>query len=249
MPKATTPVSTARQARRHNPLEVDVTASGPLKSKPEKRKSRHQDEGDQFVDSKASRKILRIGQQLADEDEEQSNVQKPNPAFDFDSRIEIEEEEYEEFEEWGTEEPDVEETELSPADRAMFRKFFPREEDQLLKTGWGGEADAAEEEGPGTNLADLILEKIAAHEAAQAANGGRPQGAPEPIDEDLEEIPEKVVEVYTKYAVPSIDIDQTLILIQSRPVVVEIQIRKTTKSFQNSSDSSSLGGYNTNHTT
>ena len=70
MPKATTPVSAARQARRHNPLEADVTASGPLKSKPEKRKSRHQDEGDQFVDSKASRKILRMGQQLADEDEE-----------------------------------------------------------------------------------------------------------------------------------------------------------------------------------
>jgi hypothetical protein len=93
------------------------------------------------------------------------------------------------------------------------------------------------------------LEKIAAHEAAQAANSGRPQGAPEPIDEDLEEIPEKVVEVYTKYAFPAIDIDRTLILIQSRSFVVEIQIRKTTKSFQNSSDSSSLGGYNTNHTT
>jgi essential nuclear protein 1 len=144
-----------------------------------------------------------MGQQLADEDEEQSKEQKPNPAFDFDSRIEIEEEEYEEFEEWGTEEPDVEETELSPADRAMFRKFFPTEEDQLLKTGWGGEADAVEEEGPGTNLADLILEKIAAHEAAQAANGGKSQGAPEPIDEDVEEIPEKVVEVYTKYASPA----------------------------------------------
>jgi hypothetical protein len=249
MPKATTPVSAARQARRHNPLEADVTASGPLKSKPEKRKSRHQDEGDQFVDSKASRKILRMGQQLADEDEEQNKVQKPNPAFDFDSRIEIEEEEYEEFEEWGNEEDEVEETELSPADRAMFRRFFPTEEDQLLKTGWGGEADAAEEEGPGTNLADLILEKIAAHEAAQAANGGRPQSAPGPIDEDLEEIPEKVVEVYTKYASSAIGIDRTLILIQSWPAFVEVQIRKTTKSFQNSSDGSSLGGYHPDHTT
>lgn len=48
----------------------------------------------------------------------------------------------------------------------------------------------------GTNLADLILEKIAAHEA-QAA--GQPKilggGAPE----DAVQIPAKVVEVYTKY--------------------------------------------------
>jgi hypothetical protein len=233
MPKATTLVSAAREARRHNPLEVDVTASGPLKSKPEKRKSRHQDEGDQFVDSKASRKILRMGQDLADEDEEQNKVQKPNPAFDFDSRIEIEEEEYEEFEEWGNEEEDVEETELSPADRAMFRRFFPTEEDQL----------------PGTNLADLILEKIAAHEAAQAANGGRPQGVPGPIGEDLDEIPEKVAEVYTKYASSAVDFERMLILIQSWSAFIKVQIRKTTKSFQNSSDSSSLGGYHRDNTT
>jgi essential nuclear protein 1 len=118
----------------------------------------------------------------------------------------MEEEEYEEFEEWGNEDEEVEEDELSPADLADFKKFFPTKEDQLLKTGWGGEADAAEEEGPSTNLADLILEKIAAHEAAQAANGGRPQGAPGPIDEEFE-IPEKVVEVYTKYVSSAIDID------------------------------------------
>jgi essential nuclear protein 1 len=43
----------------------------------------------------------------------------------------------------------------------------------------------------------LILEKIAAHEAAQAANGGGVQNVPGPIDEDFE-IPPKVVEVYSK---------------------------------------------------
>ena len=48
----------------------------------------------------------------------------------------------------------------------------------------------------GNKLADLILEKIAAHEAAQGGErvyqGG---GAPE----DAVELPAKVVEVYSKY--------------------------------------------------
>merc|ERR1711977_796932 len=142
MPKATTPISGSRQGRRHNPLETDLTAT-PLKIKGEKRKSRHQDEGDQFVDSKASRKILRMGQELADDDVEENSVQPANKAFDFESRL----------------------------------------------------ADDEEDEGPGTNLADLILEKIAMHEASQGANGDN--SAPGPIDEDFE-IPPKVVEVYTK---------------------------------------------------
>jgi essential nuclear protein 1 len=200
MPKATTPVS-ARQGRRHNPLEDDVTASGPLKpTKPGKRKSRHQDEGERFVDSKSSRKILRMGQELADEDQAGDEAIKTNTAFDFESRLEGEEDEeeqtFEEFEEWD-EEGEVETIELAPEDLETFNKFFPTQEDSLLRNGWpgaGGEEEA--DEGPGTNLADLILEKIAAHEAAQAANGGA-RNEPGPIDEDFV-IPEKVVEVYTK---------------------------------------------------
>lgn len=51
------------------------------------------------------------------------------------------------------------------------------------------------EEGQGTNLADLILEKIAAHEATQT---GQPiiQGGGPP--EEAIELPAKVVEVYSK---------------------------------------------------
>ncbi len=199
MPKATTPVSAARQTRRHNPLEDDLTATGGnLKTQAGKRKSRQEDE-EQFVDSKASKKILRMGQELADEDAEQNRAAAPNPAFDFESRFDNEDEEQpqEEYEEWD-EEGDVEEVELAPNDLATWNKFFPTQEDPLLRTGWGGEAEEADE-GPGTNLADLILEKIAAHEAAQAGNGGAPRNALGPIDEDFE-IPEKVVEVYTKYA-------------------------------------------------
>lgn len=202
MPKATTPVSSARQGRRHNPLEDDLTATGNLKVKGEKRKSRHQDEGDQFVDSKASRKILRMGQELADDEEEENSVKPTNTAFDFESRLEDEQDEEptnEEYEEWGDEE--VEEIELAPGDLETFNKFFPTEEDPLLRQGWPGVADDVDEEGPGTNLADLILEKIAMHEATQGVNGGVNSGAPGPIDEDFE-IPPKVVEVYTKYVPP-----------------------------------------------
>jgi len=202
MPKATTPTSASR---RHNPLEEDLTASGGLlKNKPGKRKSRHQEEGDKFVDSKASRKILKLGQELADESEATDKAQNPPKAvFNFESRSEGEEEEtYEDDDEeaWGGIDEEVEEVdidELAPEDLATFNKFFPTQEDPLLRQGWGGEDDggADVDEGQGTNLADLILEKIAAHEAAQG-NGAR--DVPGPIDEDLE-IPPKVVEVYTKY--------------------------------------------------
>ncbi|CAL3967983.1 unnamed protein product [Diplocarpon coronariae] len=198
MPKATTPVSHSRQQRRHNPLDEDLTATGNLKIKGEKRKSRHQDEGDQFVDSKASRKILRMGQELADEDSQENSLQPASTAFDFQLRSEDEEDEeptHESYEEWGDEE--VEEIELAPGDLETFNKFFPTQEDQLLRQGWPGVSAEVEEEGPGTNLADLIMEKIAMHEAAQGSNGGGDSGEPGPIDQDFE-IPPKVIEVYTK---------------------------------------------------
>lgn len=200
MPKATTP---ATASRRHNPLEDDLTASGGiLKNKPAKRKSRHQEEGDQFVDSKASRKILRLGQELADEDEATDRTQDAKPIFNFETRSEGEEEDtYEDEEAWAGIDEEVGEVdvdELSPEDLATFNKFFPQKEDPLLRRGWGGEDDGGVEEtdeGAGTNLADLILEKIAAHEAGQTGGG---RDVPGPIDEEFE-IPPKVVEVYTKY--------------------------------------------------
>jgi essential nuclear protein 1 len=190
-----------RQGRRHNPLEDDLVATGPLRAKPSKRKSRHE-EGDEekFVDSKASRKILKIGQELADEDEETEVVQKPNTAFDFESRFADEEEsggDFEDEEEWGDEDEIVEEIELAPDDLDTFSKFFPTHEDPLLRQGWGGSAEDGEEE-QGTNLADLILEKIAAHEAAQAGRGGA-MDTGGMVAEDDYELPPKVVEVYTKY--------------------------------------------------
>ena len=51
------------------------------------------------------------------------------------------------------------------------------------------------EEGQGTNLADLILEKIAAQEAGQMGNPMVHGGGP---PEEAIELPAKVVEVYSK---------------------------------------------------
>ena len=200
MPKATTPVAAGRQERRHNPLEDDLTATGILKSKSPKRKSRHEDEEEKFVDSRASRKILRIAQELADDDENEQNIQqgeKINAAFDLSSRFETSEgeEEYEDDGEiWGDEDEMIEEIELDPNDQETFNKFFPAEDDPLLQTGWGGR-NSDEQGGQTTNLAALILEKIDAFEAARARAAGGVE--PEPMDSDFE-IPPKVVEVYTQ---------------------------------------------------
>jgi essential nuclear protein 1 len=150
------------------------------------------------VDSKASRKILKIGQELADEDEAENQASKPNSAFDFESRFpdgDEEQDSYEEAEAWGDEEEEVEFDELSPADQAIFAKFMPEQEDQLLKTGWGGEVE--EEQDRTINLADLILQKIAEKEARESG-GADNSREPGPVDENYD-IPAKVVEVYTKY--------------------------------------------------
>lgn len=201
MPRPTPSTAATGQGRRHNPLEDDLTATGLLKTKSGKRKSLHGEQEEKFVDSKASRKILRIAQELADDDEKEQGAQqgeKPNPAFDFASRFgeSDEEEPYEDDGEvWGDDDEVVEEIELDPNDQETFNKFFPVEDDPLLRTGWGGK-EADEPEGETTNLAALILEKIDAFEAAQARASGKAE--PGPVDQDFD-IPPKVVEVYTQY--------------------------------------------------
>jgi essential nuclear protein 1 len=74
----------------------------------------------------------------------------------------------------------------------MFHKFVPRgEEDPIFNprgTDTGGQT---------TNLADLILEKIAEHEAKQAGHTG-PMIQGGGLPEDAVQIPAKAVEVYEK---------------------------------------------------
>lgn len=202
MPKATG--SDKRQDRRHNPLSEEYVPSQSIKQKaPKKRKARGEENEDHFVDSKASRKILSLGQELADEDDAEAESNRPqgaNPAFAFESRfpqdVESDDEDgipagADDDEVWGDDEDEeVEEIEVDPEDLAMFNKFNP-EFDPATLLG----APADEEDGQGTNLADLILEKIAQHEATkgqerQIMGGGAP--------EDAVEIPAKVAEVYTQ---------------------------------------------------
>ncbi|KAL7816844.1 Bystin domain-containing protein [Trichoderma aethiopicum] len=196
MPKATTPTAT-RPGRRHNPLEDDVLATGILRNKPTKRKGKDVDESEEtFVDSKASKNILRIGRELMEEENADKPVQKTTvDNFGFDSRFGEEGGEqkgYDDEEAWGDEDEMVEEVEVDPEDLDTYRKFMgDEEEDDLLKHGWDLKG-SGEAQGESVNLADLILEKIAAHEAAQAGGGNV-----RPPDDDYE-LPPKVVEVYTK---------------------------------------------------
>ncbi|KAJ4327786.1 snoRNA-binding rRNA-processing protein [Fusarium piperis] len=197
MPKATTP-SASRQTRRHNPLEDDITATGILKNKSSKRQSHGGDnEEENFVDDRASRTILRIGRELAEEENAGKVISKPTiDTFGYDSRFDDEAEDenkvYDDDEAWGDDDEVVEEIEVDPNDLDMYKKFMPDEEDDLLKHGWDRQP-SGEEQGDSINLADLILEKIAAHEAAQA----RRENNLGPPDDEYE-LPPKVVEVYTK---------------------------------------------------
>ena len=75
----------------------------------------------------------------------------------------------------------------------MFHKFVPRDdEDPIFNPRKPGEQDADQ----GTNLADLIIEKIAAYEAAQAGEASIQGAGP---TEDSVQIPAKAIEVYQKY--------------------------------------------------
>lgn len=205
MPKATTPTSSHK--RRHNPLEDDLLATGVLKNRegrPSKRATKEHPEEQAYVDAKSSRKILSMSRDLIQEDEFQlgtdDNGASVPSAFDFDpSRHEAgsDQEDFANDEAWGDEEDIVEEIEVDAADLETFNRFITptMNDDPLLTHGWDGKpSDGAEEQGPGTNLADLILAKIAEKEAMQ---GGRQEDV-NPIEEDYE-LPPKVVDVFTKY--------------------------------------------------
>lgn len=199
MPK--TPKSPAvRESQRHNPLAEEYAPSSvSLKQKPAKtRKRLDENTGDAYVDSKSSRKILELGQELADEAESESRPQRPpkaNPAFDFDTRLDDGLEDSTQYDNdddaWGDEEEDiVEEVEIDPEDLETFNKFMQTDDNPI---SWPGAE--AQPSGGGTDLAALILQRIAEKESAdpqapQIYGGGDP--------EDAVELPAKVVEVYSK---------------------------------------------------
>jgi essential nuclear protein 1 len=205
MPKATAPGS--RNGRRHNPLEADILATGVLKNKPSKSKKKDEGDKDSFVDSKASKKILQLGRELAEEDATNSpNTEKSKNPFDADAArqfgFDVEEEEEEDNGAFDNDtfgdEDDVQEEyggEVEVEDLDTFNKFLPSGGDDNPLAGWDrdGDGDDNENQGGGTNLADLILAKIAQQEAGM---GGREPMA-DAIDEDYE-LPPKVVDVFTQ---------------------------------------------------
>ncbi|EED14206.1 rRNA processing protein Bystin, putative [Talaromyces stipitatus ATCC 10500] len=217
MPKATTPSRST--ARRHNPLAEDILSNGHLRttSKSGKKRSRKNDDdddaenggrsiGEGYIDAKASRKILQIGQDLAEEEaaeqqkllDETGAGQQHNKAFDFSARFGDENdyisEDEEKFEEEDWEDEDLDKGEVDPNDLDMFNKFIPAgDQDPIFDPRPNEEG----EEGSGVNLADLILQKIAAYEANQSSDGQqviKGGGAPE----DAVQIPAKALEVYEK---------------------------------------------------
>jgi len=195
MPKAPKSPGAAVQ-QRHNPLAEEYAPSDPWKSKPAKRQKRNKEEkeDDKFVDSKSSRKILDIGRELEEEDERENRVQRQegaNPAFDFESRMGEEEAAHIEHDDeaWGEDDEEVEEVEIDANDLAAWNKFIPTDENPIV---WPGEE--AQPQGPGTDLAALILEKIAAHEASDGAVKQPREILGGGDAEDAVELPAKVVD-------------------------------------------------------
>lgn len=84
-------ISRSRSARCHQSLEKDILATGLLRTKSGKRKARPEDVAENFVDSRSSRKILKIGQDLADEEREETlPFSEANTAFTLGSRLDDE---------------------------------------------------------------------------------------------------------------------------------------------------------------
>lgn len=221
-------MSAAAAQRRHGPLQDDITAaSGRLRTKSitGKRKSRSDDDrlgkdDDGFIDARSSRKILAIAQDLADEDtsdrrDKAKSVPATSAAFEFDSRFVDEEEgvpyeQGDDEEEWLPEEEEIHPEDVAPEDLAMYNRFLQEGEELAdfapslanLSTGDGENGTAAqplgEEEGDSTNLADLILQRIAEKEARDASNTPHIEGHPLEPPEGAVAIPGKVAEVFTK---------------------------------------------------
>ncbi|KAK5167589.1 snoRNA-binding rRNA-processing protein [Saxophila tyrrhenica] len=201
MSKTARSASSAQKERLHQPLSEEYSPTAPLKQKTgRKRKQSHDEEPghDAYVNS--------LGQDLAAEDEAERQSTQPaakNDAFSFKSRFPIggadednagaEAGEYDDEEAWGSDE-EVEEVEVDPNDLEAFNRFNRSFDPATLLQPKGKETDTA---GGGTNLTELILAKIAAHEAQQdtLGEGFEPVQQDEP-PEDAVELPEKVVEAY-----------------------------------------------------
>ncbi|GAP85215.1 putative bystin-like protein [Rosellinia necatrix] len=202
MPKATTQTGNG-QPRRHNPLGQDILATKIVTGKAPKAKARRTSDeepsdGSPYIDSRTSKKILQLAQELSEQD--QSTSSKPvgsahNP-FGLNSRptdgISQDDDEPDDDVFGDDDESDVDAS-LDPEALKTFHDFFPHDDDpiqwtgQTERTGFTGTQE--------TNLADLILAKISAHEA------GRDMDRIEETGPDEIEFSPRVIEVYTKVGI------------------------------------------------
>lgn len=255
MPKAPKSPGAAVQ-QRHNPLAEEYTPSDPWKSKPAKRQKRNKEEkeDDKFVDSKSSRKILDIGRELEEEDERERRVQRQegaNPAFDFESRMGeedlVDDEEVAHIEDddeaWGEDDEEVEEVEIDANDLAAWNKFIPTDENPIV---WPGEE--AQPQGPGTDLAALILEKIAAHEASDGAVKQPREILGGGDAEDAVELPAKVVDGNITQSLHHLRLLIIHSLLEDRPHHVPLQVWQTAQTLQDPTHNPRLGNPPRHHT-
>jgi essential nuclear protein 1 len=191
-----------------------------------KRKSRsYEESGDGYVDALSSRKILAIAQDLAEEDAAERDrtrvANAPNAAFAFDSRIGVDVghderdriEDYEDNEgDWMPEE-DVEEEDVDPGDLAIYKKFLSQDESivafapslaalytngQAQDQGRQNTQDGGDSSSQTTNLADLILQRIAEKEALDQHKEHLQTSGNNTKPDSTSEIPPRVVEAFTK---------------------------------------------------
>jgi essential nuclear protein 1 len=199
----------------------------PTTSTSGKRKSRSFEEnGDGYIDALSSRKILAIAQDLVDEDAAERDKVRvtvvPNAAYGHDSRTRVDvasdEQNRQEcqFENVGGDwmpDEDVEDDDVNPADLAVYNKFLPQVDElagfapSLAALSTNGQIEAQD---PGdmkgvqenmqqtTNLADLILQRIAEKEARDQRKANFQTNADGNARPCPTEIPPKVLDVFTK---------------------------------------------------
>ena len=108
----TSSISGSKQFRHQKPLAEDLVTAGLLRTRSKKRKAyREDDTGDNFIDSKSSRKILKIGQELVNEDQQVASPPAPYTPFTYESRFGASDSDseplHDDAEEWGDEENEV----------------------------------------------------------------------------------------------------------------------------------------------
>lgn len=205
--------------RCHNPLAQDLSEDlrprRKLSTGKRKRPGADHDD-DAFIDGPSSRKILAIAQDLADEEAASNPTTRIIPASDAFPTDAFAEplsntngaDSDPDESDWIPDE-DVAEEDVNPSDLAVYNQFMQGERETSVIPEWPDlttevpgkppaetESIAAEDANPDgpTNLADLILQRIADREISRQRTN--PETGEDSIGAD--EIPPKVIEVFTK---------------------------------------------------